>query len=102
MLRDHNDVIEFNVCGNVLTRDRVHPMTVDIRRGQCLSPGIDIRKQIYGSNVNYEVRVNLKSIRNLRKLIHVLNLQNARINPLNYSRLGGMDGPSLGFVVIKK
>lgn len=47
-----------------------------------MSPGIAIRKLIDGGySVKYEVRVYLTSIRSLKKLVHVLNLHNARINP---------------------
>ena len=61
MLRDHNDVIEFNCCNDVMKRDDTTPIVVKIRSKKCLAPGISIKKAVPGvSNAQYEVSLSLK------------------------------------------
>jgi len=55
VLRDHNDVIEFSCCNDLLTRDFITPITVKIRSKKCLAPGISIKNIIQGVNGEYEV-----------------------------------------------
>ena len=55
VLRDHNDVIEFNCCNKNRKRDETTPITVKIRSNKCLAPGISIKKLIPGINGKYEV-----------------------------------------------
>ncbi|XP_022807283.1 von Willebrand factor D and EGF domain-containing protein-like isoform X1 [Stylophora pistillata] len=55
VVRDHNNVIEFSCCNDLLTRDSTTPITVKIRGKKCLSPGISINKMINGRNIDYEV-----------------------------------------------
>lgn len=56
MLRDHNDVIEFNGCNDFLKQDKITPLIVKIKSKKCLAPGISIKKMIPGvSNAKYEV-----------------------------------------------
>ncbi|XP_067041993.1 von Willebrand factor D and EGF domain-containing protein-like isoform X3 [Acropora muricata] len=44
VLRDHNDVIEFNCCNDYMVQDSTTPLRVKIRSKKCLSPGISITK----------------------------------------------------------
>ncbi|XP_068690355.1 uncharacterized protein [Montipora foliosa] len=44
VIRDHNNVIEFNSCNVLLERDSSSPLRVKIRSEKCLSPGISIKK----------------------------------------------------------
>ena len=57
VLRDHNDVIEFNSCNDLLKLDYSNPtpLRVRIRSKKCLSPGISIKNIIPGANAQYEV-----------------------------------------------
>ena len=57
VLRDHNDVIEFNSCNDLLKLDYSNPtpLQVRIRSNKCLSPGISIKNVIPGANAQYEV-----------------------------------------------
>ncbi|PFX16674.1 Neurogenic locus notch-like protein 2, partial [Stylophora pistillata] len=55
VLRDHNDVIEFSCCNDLMIRDKRTPITVRIRSKKCLSPGISIKRVIPGVNGKYEV-----------------------------------------------
>ena len=56
MLRDHNDVIEFNGCNEFLEQDWTTPIIVKIKSKKCLAPGISIKKMTPGvSNAEYEV-----------------------------------------------
>ena len=55
VLRDHNDVIAFSCCNDLLTRDVTTPITVKILSKKCLAPGISIRNTIQGVNGQYEV-----------------------------------------------
>ena len=57
VLRDHNDVIEFSCCNQLMVQDRRTPITVKIRSKKCLSPGISIKKVIPGINGKYEVSI---------------------------------------------
>ena len=61
VLRDHNDVIEFNSCNDLLKLDYSNPtpMRVRIRSKKCLSPGISIKNIIPGANAQYEVSLPL-------------------------------------------
>ena len=56
VLRDHNDVIEFNCCNDLMTRDETTPIRVKIRSNKCLSPGISIKKSQPGvTSTKYQV-----------------------------------------------
>ena len=56
VIRDHNDVIEFNCCNGLVEQDSSTPLKVKIRREKCLSPGISIKNAKPGvDNVIYEV-----------------------------------------------
>ena len=67
MLRDHNDVIEFNCCDGLLTRPNgATPMRVKIRSKKCLSPGISMKKKIHGNDIEYEVSVYRKYMISMR------------------------------------
>ncbi|XP_067041983.1 uncharacterized protein [Acropora muricata] len=56
VLRDHNDVIEFNCCNDHMKRDYTTPIRVKIRSKKCLSPGIVIKKlQSSVHNAKYQV-----------------------------------------------
>ncbi|XP_068719980.1 uncharacterized protein [Montipora capricornis] len=56
VVRDHNDVIEFNGCNDRMERASTTPMFVKIRSKKCLSPGIFITKLQQGvQNAKYEV-----------------------------------------------
>ena len=58
-MRDHNDVIEFNSCNDLLVEDSKTPLRVKIRSNKCLSPGISIKKLQPGvENVKYQVGFN--------------------------------------------
>ena len=67
VLRDHNDVIEFNCCNQLMVRDRRTPITVKIRSKKCLSPGISIKKVIPGVNGKYEVSIWFLKVHYYRK-----------------------------------
>ncbi|XP_068693084.1 von Willebrand factor D and EGF domain-containing protein-like isoform X2 [Montipora foliosa] len=55
VVRDHNDVIEFNCCNEFLEHAISTPLRVKIRSGKCLSPGISINNVMPGGHVSYEV-----------------------------------------------
>ncbi|XP_067040326.1 neurogenic locus notch homolog protein 1-like [Acropora muricata] len=56
VLRDHNDVIEFNCCNDLMKRDEKTPIRVKIRSNKCLSPGISIKKSQPGvTSAKYQV-----------------------------------------------
>ncbi|XP_015775653.1 PREDICTED: von Willebrand factor D and EGF domain-containing protein-like [Acropora digitifera] len=56
VLRDHNDVIEFNCCNDLMVQDSRTPLRVKIRSKKCLSPGISIKKLQPGvRNAKYQV-----------------------------------------------
>ncbi|XP_068719986.1 von Willebrand factor D and EGF domain-containing protein-like [Montipora capricornis] len=55
VVRDHNDVIEFNCCNEFLEHAISTPLRVKIRSGKCLSPGISINNVTPGGHVSYEV-----------------------------------------------
>ena len=55
-MRDHNDVIEFNCCGDGLVKDSTNPLIVQVRSNKSLSPGIAIYKMQAGvRTVKYKV-----------------------------------------------
>lgn len=60
VLRDHNDVIEFNCCNGLLNQDGLSALTVKIKSKKCLAPGITIKNKNPGSNSQYEVSAVLK------------------------------------------
>ncbi|XP_078371962.1 von Willebrand factor D and EGF domain-containing protein-like isoform X7 [Oculina patagonica] len=55
VLRDHNDVIEFNSCNEKLYYDHTTPMRLKIRSKKRLAPGIFIKQTIPGFNSQYQV-----------------------------------------------
>lgn len=58
MLRDHNDVIEFNSCNKDLTFQNDHPTPLKFKvrsPHKCLRPGISVRKRSNGGNDEYKV-----------------------------------------------
>ena len=55
VLRDHNDVIEFNCCNGLLNGGETTPIRVKIRSNKCLFPGISIKSQLGGTSVKYQV-----------------------------------------------
>lgn len=55
VLRDHNDVIEFNCCNEYLYYDNVTPIRVKVRSKKRLAPGISIRQTFIGFNSKYRV-----------------------------------------------
>ena len=59
VLRDHNDVIEFNCCNKDLKFQNTHPtpLQVKIRSPKCLRPGINVLKKSNGGNIAYTVRI---------------------------------------------
>ena len=61
VLRDHNDVIEFNCCNERLYYDLVTPMRVKVRSKQRLSPGISITQTRITFNSEYKVSLLLRS-----------------------------------------
>lgn len=61
VLRDHNDVIEFNCCNDIMKRDQKTPIFVKIRSKKCLAQGISIRQVKPGVlNAKYEVSLKLQ------------------------------------------
>lgn len=70
VLRDHNDVIEFSCCNDLLTRDVTTPITVKIRSKKCLAPGISIKNIIQGVNGEYEVSAFVKVVITVVKRIY--------------------------------
>ena len=63
VLRDHNDVIEFNCCNDHMVRDGRTPLRVKIRSEKCLSPGISITKLQPGvRNAKYQVSLTITII----------------------------------------
>ena len=63
VLRDHNDVIEFNCCNDHMVQDGTTPLRVKIRSNKCLSPGISIKKWQSGVlNVKYQVGLTITII----------------------------------------
>ena len=61
MLRDHNDVIEFNCCNERLHYDHVTPIRVKVRSKQRLSPGISITQTQMSFYAQYKVSLLLQS-----------------------------------------
>ena len=57
MLRDHNDVIEFNCCNKDLMFQNTHPtpLQVKLRSSKCVRSGIYIGKKSNGGNDDYTV-----------------------------------------------
>ncbi|XP_078371975.1 von Willebrand factor D and EGF domain-containing protein-like isoform X3 [Oculina patagonica] len=57
VLRDHNDVIEFNCCNKDLRFQNQHPtpLQVKLRSAKCLRPGIYVGKKSNGGNDDYTV-----------------------------------------------
>ena len=55
VLRDYNDVIEFNCCNERLHYDFVTPIRVKVRSKQRLSPGISITQTLMGHYTQYVV-----------------------------------------------
>ena len=55
VLRDHNDVIEFNCCNEYLYYDNVTPIRVKVRSKKRLAPGISINQTLNGFNSQYRV-----------------------------------------------
>ena len=55
VLRDRNDVIEFNCCNEYLDYDQVTPIRVRVRSKKRLAPGISIRQTLTGFNSKYRV-----------------------------------------------
>lgn len=57
VLRDHNDVIEFNCCNKDLMFQNTHPtpLQVKLRSKKCLRPGIHLAKKFNGGNNDYTV-----------------------------------------------
>lgn len=60
VVRDHNDVIEFNCCNDVMVRDQTTPIIVKIRSKKCLAPGISIKKATGTKDTQYEVGMSLQ------------------------------------------
>ena len=57
-MRDHNDVIEFNCCNDLLTQDSTTPLKIQVRSNKSLSPGISIYKIQSGvQTAKYQVRL---------------------------------------------
>ena len=61
VLRDHNDVIEFNCCNEHLRYDRVTAIRVKVRSKQRLSPGISITQTQMSFYAQYKVSLLLQS-----------------------------------------
>jgi len=55
VLRDHNDVIEFNCCNENLYYDHTTPIRYKVRSKKRLAPGISIKQQFPGFYSRYEV-----------------------------------------------
>ncbi|XP_022804686.1 von Willebrand factor D and EGF domain-containing protein-like, partial [Stylophora pistillata] len=53
VIRDHNDVIEFNCCNENRYFDRTTPIRVKVRSEKRLAPGISITQTISGFNSKY-------------------------------------------------
>ena len=70
VLKDHNDVIEFNCCNDHMKRDYTTPIRVKIRSGKCLSPGIAIKKLHTGvHNAKYQVGLLVSVVMTTQKLL---------------------------------
>jgi len=63
VLRDHNDVIEFNCCNELLFYDQATPMRFKVRSKKRLAPGISITQTIRGFNSEYQVRFKCHCLR---------------------------------------
>ena len=61
VLRDHNDVIEFNCCNEPLYFDQVTPIRVKVKSKRRLSPGISITQTQISSYVAYKVSLLLQN-----------------------------------------
>ena len=57
MVRDHNDVIEFTICGDSLRYNKITPIRYRILSRKCLSQGVSIKSKIGGKSVDYKVRL---------------------------------------------
>lgn len=55
VLRDHNNVIEFNCCNGNLHYDQTTPVRVRVRSKNRLSPGISVTQTLEGFNSKYIV-----------------------------------------------
>ena len=65
-MRDHNDVIEFNSCSDLIRGGELTPLRVKIRRNKCLSPGISIKKLQPGvDSAEYEVGLVIRAMMTL-------------------------------------
>lgn len=64
VVRDHNDVIEFTICSDSLTYNKITPIRHRILSRKCLSPGASIKRKIGGKSVDYEVRLVSAVIKN--------------------------------------
>ena len=61
VVRDHNDVIEFNCCNDIMERVDTTPIIVKIRSKKCLAQGISIKKVVTGiKDAQYEVSLKLQ------------------------------------------
>ena len=64
VLRDHNDVIEFNCCNENLHFDHTSPIRVKVRSRKRLAPGIHITQTFSGFYSEYVVSVSSQNIYN--------------------------------------
>lgn len=59
-MRDHNDVIEFSCCNDIMIRDSTTPLRIIRRRQGCLAQWISIKNYIAGINAYYKVGLKLQ------------------------------------------
>ena len=94
VLRDHNDVIEFNCCNDHMVRDSTTPLRVRIRSKKCLSPGISITKLQSGVvSAVYQVGLTITIISIERFSNDCQKTKTKVITPTNHNRSRQRDEP---------